>query len=385
MRGVPRNSYSGQPDGEETGYNNAQVLIPSYGFMPGVPGGVQTGPNQLVMRTSKVSTAVENFAAAYSTNRPEALLIAQSMIGLGIVKQNANLAQLTSAYNGALIMTARINAGGNAKATVFDAMSLMGKPISGGSGSGGVGGTAKGFVMYSEAQAQERAKSAYEAVLGRPPTGPEQRAFIKALKAGASSAPAVTKTSRTGKTTRSQKGFDESGFIAGYMAGKIPEDGSDLDGVAGSIQDLIDNYKEQYGVNPTQGFINSSVKNIIGSRDPNAAKANLEQQLKEQAQILYPSLKEKIDGGLTVRAIADPFISSFSKLMEQNDLNVGLDNKFVREALSNKNEKGEYQIMDQDSFARKIKSTDEWLNTRNAKETMLSAADGILKQFGFRR
>jgi hypothetical protein len=71
--------------------------------------------------------------------------------------------------------------------------------------------------------------------------------------------------------------------------------------------------------------------------------------------------------------------------MEENDLNVDLNNKFVRSALSNKNEKGEYQIMDEDSFARQIRSTSEWLNTRNAKETMLSAADGVLQQFGFRR
>ena len=71
--------------------------------------------------------------------------------------------------------------------------------------------------------------------------------------------------------------------------------------------------------------------------------------------------------------------------MEENDLNVGLDNKFVKQALSNRNEKGEYQIMDEDSFARGIRSTDEWLNTRNAKESMLSAADQVLKQFRFRR
>jgi len=71
--------------------------------------------------------------------------------------------------------------------------------------------------------------------------------------------------------------------------------------------------------------------------------------------------------------------------MEENDLNVGLNNKFINKALSNRNEKGEYQIMDQDSFAREIRSTDEWLNTRNAKESMLSAADQVLKQFGFRR
>ena len=216
-------------------------------------------------------------------------------------------------------------------------------------------------------------------------TEEEQNLFVKALRAGAKAAPSITKTSKGGRQTESQKGFDERAFIAGYMSDKIPDPSEDLDGVAGQVQDLIDNYRQQYGVNPTQSFVQSSIKRMISAEDPAAEKANLEQQLKEQSQILYPALKDKIDAGLSVRSIADPFISTYSKLMEENDLNVGLDNRFVKQALSNKNEKGEYQIMDEDSFARGIRSTDEWLNTRNAKESMLSAADQVLKQFGFRR
>lgn len=376
--------YTGiETDSTGTGYSGATVTIPKVTYY-GTPGGKQQA-TKVGWGTSTVAKAVENFAGAYSKGREDAIIIANALISGGLVKPNASLSQFVSAYNSALTMTARINAGGNKDATLFDAISLMGKGTSGTSGGGGGGGTNKSFATYSDAQAKERAVSAYNAVLGRKPTEKEQKAFIKALRAGAKAAPAITKYSASGRTQKTQQGFDESAFIAGYMSNHIPDPSEDLDGVAGQVQDLIDSYREQYGVNPTQSFVNNSIKRIIASADPGTEKANLEQQLKEQAQILYPALKEKIDAGVSVRAIADPFISTYSRLMEENDLNVGLDNKFVRAALSNKNEKGEYQIIDEDSFARQIRSTDEWLNTRNAKETMLGAADGILKQFGFRR
>jgi hypothetical protein len=371
-------------ESEGGSYSNATLIIPKPVFY-GTPGGKQQGVGRNPgWGTSTVAKAVESFAGAYSTGRSDATVIANALIAGGLVKPNATLTQLVSAYSSALTMTARINAGGNKDATLFDAISLMGKG-GGGTSGGGQGGTNRTFATYSDAQAKERAISAYNAVLGRKPTEKEQKAFIKALRAGAKAAPAITKYSASGKTQKTQQGFDESAFIAGYMSDKIPDPSEDLDGVAGQVQDLIDNYREQYGVNPTQSFVRNSIKRIVGSSDPGGEKANLEQQLKEQAQVLYPALKEKIDAGITVRAIADPFISTYSRLMEENDLNVDLNNKFVRSALSNKNEKGEYQIMDEDSFARQIRSTDEWLNTRNAKETMLSAADGILQQFGFRR
>jgi hypothetical protein len=371
-------------DGTGGSYSGATVTIPKPVFY-GTPGGKQQGIGRTAnWGTSTVSKAIETFASAYSTGRADATVIANALISGGLAKPNASLSQLISAYSSALTMTARINAGGNTDATLFDAISLMGKGTTGTTGSG-QGGTSKAFATYSDEQAKERAISAYNAILGRTPTDEEQKLFIKALRAGAKAAPSITKYSASGRTTKTQQGFDERAFIAGYMSDKIPDPSEDLDGVAGQVQDLIDNYRQQYGVNPTQSFVTSSIRSIISATDPASAKANLEQQLKEQAQILYPALKDKIDAGLSVRAIADPFISTYSKLMEENDLNVGLDNRFVKQALSNKNEKGEYQIMDEDSFARGIRSTDEWLNTRNAKESMLSAADQVLKQFGFRR
>jgi hypothetical protein len=365
-------------------FDDVDVSVPSVKNQTfGTPGGKKTGVGRAtVFTTSSVAEALGNFQYGLSRNDPSALFIRDQMIANGLVRQGAGFSAMSSAYKSALNLTASMASNPDNNVTVLDAISILrgGTNPTGGTGQGG---TSKEFMKYSETQLKQRADSAYNAILGRPPTDEEARAFSKALIAGAKAAPAIYKTSASGKTRESQRGFDEGAFIAGYMANKIPETGDDLDGLAGEVQDLIDSYKESYGVSPTLGFINGSIKSIINAEDRGSAKANLEQQLKEQAQILYPALKDKISAGLSVRAIADPYIARTAKLLEQNDMNIGLDNKYVSAALSRKNDKGEYELMSQDDHAKSIRSSAEWLNTKNAKETFLGAADSILASFGF--
>lgn len=367
---------------EDYTFDDVEVRVPTGSINQRVPGGKTTGGGQTtIFTTNSVAEALGNFQYGLSRNDPAAMFIYNKMLDNGLVRPGAGFEAISSAYKKALNLTASMASNPENNVTILDAISILrGSSTAGG---GGVGGTTKEFTKYSEAQLKQRAESAYNAILGRPPTAEEARAFSKALVAGAKAAPAVYKTSASGKTRESQRGFDEGAFIAGYMANKIPETGDDLDGLAGEVQDLIDSYKESYGVSPTLGFINNSIKSIINAEDRGSAKANIEQQLKEQAQILYPALKDKISAGLSVRAIADPYIAKTARLLEQNDMNIGLDNKYVRAALSRKNEKGEYELMSLDDHAKSIRSSAEWLNTKNAKETFLSAADSILTTFGF--
>jgi hypothetical protein len=337
-----------------------------------------------VWKNLTTTEAANRFVAQLGDNTAEAQLITNALISTGAVRAGASPAQLISAYKTALDWSSAAIAGGNLNFDVLKAMQQLGSQNAGGGGAG-QGGTYKDFAGYTDAQLKQKAIDAYKGILDRTPTAAEQKAFAKALKSGAAAAPSTTVRSASGKITTSTKGFDESAFIAGYMANQIPDEGSELDGLAGSVQDMIDKYKEAYGINPSSSFKYNAVRDIVGATDRQGALTNLEQQLKEQAQILYPSLKEKIDAGMTVRAIADPYISSYSKLMETDAMNVDLSNKHIQGALSARNDKGEYVMPSQDDFARSLRNTEEWLGTRNAKETMLSAADSVLKSFGFRR
>jgi hypothetical protein len=364
-------------DPQPSDFEYADVRIPTVsGWTGGKPVG---GYMQLEKRN-----ALSNFQYGYSNGDANVDFLVKEMVKYGVIKENASPMDIFSQYDKALKLTASMSLqpGNLAKTSVLDAIKLMAG--SGLGGPAGPGGTYKDFIKYTPDQVSKLAESTYQAILGRVPTEEEARAFGKALVAGAKAAPAIRKVSSTGKVTVSQKGFDQGAFIAGYMADKIPDAGSNLDGVAGKVQDLIDNYKQNYGVSPTQGFINNAIKSVVKSGDAAAGTLdNIEQQLKEQAQVLYPALKDKINAGLSVRAIADPYIASTAKLLEKADMSIGLDNKYVSSALSNKNDKGEFELMSTDQHARNIRSSSEWLDTKNAKETFLGAADSILATFGF--
>lgn len=373
------------PDG--IGYDFSQIRIPTYGSSARVPGGRGMEAN-LVFAPHLVANARALFQNGYNTNDKNALYLVNQMTQYGLVRPGASFSELNTAYEAALKLTASMSAPGAGykdSISVIDAIRILGQGALD-QGSTGPGGTYKDFVQYTQEQIGTLANSTYQQVLGRVPTKAEVKAFGKAIAAGAKTTPQVRKVSSTGKVTVTQKGFDQGAFIAGYMSDKIPEEGSDLDGIAGTIQDLIDNYRENYGVSPTQSFINNAVKTIVragGTGGAQEATANLEQQLKEQAKVLYPALREKINAGMSVRAIADPYISKTARLLEKSDLSIGLNNKYVSAALSRKNDKGEYELMSADDHAKSVRSSDEWLETRNAKETFLSAADDILKTFGF--
>lgn len=375
-------------DAEADKFDFTTIRIPTYSSIQRTPGGrgMETG---FGFAPTIVSNARALFQNGYNTNDATAIYLINEMTRYGVVRPGASFVELNSAYEAVLKLTAQMSAPGAGykdKISVLDAIRNLGAGADQSGGPAGPGGTYKDFIEYSKEQIVNLANSTYQQILGRVPTNAEISAFGKAIAAGAKSTPQVRKVSSTGKVTITRKGFDEGAFIAGYMADKIPEAGSDLDGIAGTIQDLVDTYRENYGVSPTQSFINNAVKTIVkagGTGGAQEATSNLEQQLKEQAQVLYPALKEKINAGLSVRAIADPYISRTAKLLEKADISVGLDNKYVSAALSRKNDKGEYELMSTDDHARSIRSSDEWLNTKNAKETFLSAADSILQTFGF--
>lgn len=337
----------------------------------------------IVWQPKNILSSYEEYIAGLTTNSPAAQLITNQLIASGMVPAGSGADKLVSGYKQALLMTAQANSQSGNKATVFDIMNIIGGGTP--TGAGGSGGTYKEVMRYTDDQVKQKAVDAFVGILGTQPTDAEVADFSRALRAAAEAAPSIQKVSASGKNRETTAGFDERAFIAGYMSNKIPDANADLSGAAGGIQDLIEGYRENYGVDPTASFVQSWIKQIVSAKDQTAARADLEAQLKEQAQILYPALKDKIQAGISVRAIADPYIKILSRLKEKAEMSIGLNDKDIKQALSSKNDKGEYQIMDTFDFAKGIRSSSEWLETRNAKETMLGAADSILKQFGFKR
>lgn len=354
------------------------------------PGSTRVGrPNAPVVVSQPVTVtkaqAKAQFEGGLLTGDANALAIANWMAQAGLITKApgtsdfAAIKQATKVYNQAVDLAAATYAVGDVRRSVMDFLSM----VPGSSGGGGGGGTSisKQITSYTPEQARQKAIDAYKAILNRTPTDQEVAEFSNALMTSAKNAPTVQKVSRKGGATvqETTQGFNEKDWTLGFMAGKIPADG-DLAGASGVAQDTLRSMSENYGIKLSSSLAYDLVRDLVtGKIDENAA----EQVFKEQAKIMFPGIADKIDAGLSPRKIADPFISNTMRILEKGATEVDMFNPYVKEALAYKDANGAYVLPTADEHARMLRGKSEWLNTRNAKESLMSTADNILKQMGF--
>jgi len=97
--------------------------------------------------------------------------------------------------------------------------------------------------------------------------------------------------------------------------------------------------------------------------------AEIEQGLDEQAMALYPGKPP----GVKTSVYAAPYTQQYKNLLEVAD--VGLDDPFVQEAMSNNMTLGD--------FSTTLRNDPRWMNTNNARDTHYTTLGQLGRQMGF--
>jgi hypothetical protein len=345
--------------------------------------GQKFGPSTIVKPVVVTTTeAKKTFEGKLLTRDADALAIGDWMYKAGLISISpssgfAGVDQAVKIYNRAVDYASAAYSVGDVNKSVLDFLSMV--PGSNGPGAGG-SSTSKQIQSYTPAQARDKAINAYRAILGRSATEQEITEFTNGLINSAKNTPSVQKVSSKGGATvqETTQGFDEKTWTLGFMAGKIGE--GDLAGSSGVAQDAIKAMAQKYGINLSTQLAYDLVGNLVqGQTD----EAGAEQVFKEQAKIMYPHLSEKIDAGFSPRQMADPYINNTMNILEKSSTEADMFSPYIKEALSYKDQNGVYVLPTADEHARMLRGKDEWLQTRNGKESLMSAADNILKQMGF--
>ena len=333
--------------------------------------------------TIKASEAKDNFRNGLYKNDPEVWATVNKLYAMGFIKgtpgTNTFLDSAISSYNQLVGQAA-----GNDTLSLMDIASI--RAGSSGDGSGSGESTFKTYTKYTDEQASQLAKDTYELYLGRAATSQEIAEFKTALTRAAKAAPSVQLT-KTGKgkvtTQETTKGFNEASWVTGYISARIGLDQiDDVAGKMGTVNDEFEKYQELYGYRPTKAVRLQDTQNVLSGK---TTLEDVEARYREQAKALFPALREALDKGMNVRQIADTKIAAKARILEKPEEKINLYDPDIINALSMKNDKGDYVSMTDDEFARTLYKKPEWLDTKNAKETLRSAADDIVKEFGFRR
>lgn len=361
-------------------YDDQSVIL---GYRYGTTRSPGAGP--VVVKGSDAKDAFKN--GLYS-NSPSTWNTVSKLYSMGLIKGTPGTAKFldsaVTSYNKLVDLAA-----GNPNMSLMDIASQRagsgdGLTTSTGAGSGKT--TYKTYTKYTDEQATQLAKDTYELYLGRSATSQEIADFKTALTRAAQAAPSVqlTRAGKGGVTTQeTTKGFNEASWVTGYISARVGLDQIDeVSGKMGTINDAFEQLQESFGYRPTKAMRLKDTQDVIEGR---TTIEDITGRYREQAKALFPALREALDSGLTVRQIADTKIAAKAKILEQPEEKINLYDPDIIGALSMKNDKGEYVSMTDDEFGRTLYKKPEWLNTKNAKETLRSAADDIVKEFGFRR
>jgi hypothetical protein len=126
-------------------------------------------------------------------------------------------------------------------------------------------------------------------------------------------------------------------------------------------------YYQQWGVPPPDGATLTGLATKIVNNE--LSEADAQKQVQTMAQTLYPWKDPNVD----TQTAAQPWLNTYSRVLERPAS--GIFDPQIQEALNSGTPI--YQ------FEKQLKKRPEWLNTNNAKETMVGIAGKIGQMMGF--
>jgi hypothetical protein len=173
-------------------------------------------------------------------------------------------------------------------------------------------------------------------------------------------------------------GLSEDEVIAAIST-KFEGANGDLSGNAGDIQDKVMAMAADYGVRVSDNYIDGLVRGLM---DGTMTEQDADNHVKALAKSTYAALAPQIDGGMTVRQIADPYIRSMASLLELNDQDIDLFDSTIRAALTGRSKDGAPAIKPIWQFENEVRQDKRWLQTSNARASLDQIGNGLLKMWG---
>jgi hypothetical protein len=156
-------------------------------------------------------------------------------------------------------------------------------------------------------------------------------------------------------------------------------EGGTYQGQAANLSTHMTELANSYGVATTDGFVQSYLTQILGGVN---TIDGFEAVIRARAKAAFPQFAQQIDAGMTVRDIADPYISTYAQTLEIPETDVTLKDSYIQKALSQRTD-GVSASMPLWQFQRMLKDDPRYDKTQQAKDDAFSTLNKIGKDWGF--
>lgn len=152
-------------------------------------------------------------------------------------------------------------------------------------------------------------------------------------------------------------------------------------GDAGQAEGELRDYAYKMGLKLDDTSLKGWLQNIVrGDESIQDYKAYLQ----GEAQKSFPGLNDKIKAGQTVYDLASPYMQSMSNILEVPQSSVDLFDPTIRQALQHQMPDGKVGMDPIYDFERKLRQDPRWLQTNNARQSIMGTASKVLQDFGFK-
>ena len=185
----------------------------------------------------------------------------------------------------------------------------------------------------------------------------------------------------------------DMGVIDKYVSNHTTLAKTDQNVYAGIISQNVDalkSYANDMGVasqylpkvqGSTGDYFGNAAKLI---QDGNTTLQEQQNYIKDQAISMYAPFANRIKEGMSVKALASPYVNAASNLLENQDQTAfDLSSTTGYGSMITKAMQGDGQTpMALDKFVTSIKQRPEWLQTSNARNSLMDTATQLLRNFG---
>lgn len=164
--------------------------------------------------------------------------------------------------------------------------------------------------------------------------------------------------------------------IKDYLGNFVTTHGGMMWGEAG------ENFDKMHELAYTNGLKFSTDRYKTWTREIASGRStlqNTESYIRQQAAAKYSAFAEQIKAGQNVIDLAAPYIRSAATLLELPETEVDLNEKLVYDAMAGSHAGANFPLW---QFENSVRNDPRWRKTNNARESMMTVARQVAKDFG---
>lgn len=175
-------------------------------------------------------------------------------------------------------------------------------------------------------------------------------------------------------------GWSEQGIRSALSAEWVYVKNGGTSGGAATNEDRVRQAAFDYGITLNDGQVGDYVGGIMSGR---YSAEGVTDFIRDQARSKYPGLGQYLEMGFSVRQVADPYVQSYSRLLEKPPEQVDLNDPLVQKALQGtQGADGKPATQSLYDFEKGLRKDPRWLRTANAHDEVNAATSTVLRDFG---